>query len=91
MMMQPFDCRKDQTKIVDPPLMLTLETDQQSFSAQSFCLNFIPSFLTANRPFQGKIICIQKHRGLSISEPPLLTSSVQRIDVAPSCFSAFSW
>jgi hypothetical protein len=29
--MQPFDYRKDQTKIVDAPLTLTLETYQQTF------------------------------------------------------------
>jgi hypothetical protein len=32
--MQPFDCRKDQTKILDALLTLTLETYQQSLGAQ---------------------------------------------------------
>jgi len=68
--MQPFDCRKDQTKIVDTPLTLTLE-------AQSFWLNVIPSLLTANILFLGRIVCILQHRGLSVSEPPLSTSSAR--------------
>jgi len=62
--MQPFDCRKDQTKIVDAPLRLTLK-------GQSFWLNVIPSLLTANILFLDRIVCIQQHRGLSVSEPPL--------------------
>jgi hypothetical protein len=74
--MQPFDCRDDQTKIVDVLLTVLLETYQQSLGAQSFSLKFIPSFLTANRPFQGIIMCIHKHRDLSVSEPPPFMSSV---------------
>jgi len=74
--MQHFDCRRDQTKIVNAPLTLTLDTCQQSFHVQSFCLKFIHSLLTANISFLGRFICIQKHWGLSGSAPPLFTSSV---------------
>jgi hypothetical protein len=65
---QPFDCRKDQTKIVDTPSRLTLEE-------LSFWLNVIPSLLKANIQFLGNIVCIEQHRGLSVSEPALFTSS----------------
>jgi len=75
--MQPVDCRRDQTKIVDTPLKLTSETHQQSFGVQSFCLKVITSLLTANTPFLGRIICIHKHRGLSVSEQPLFTLLVR--------------
>jgi len=68
--MQPFDCGKDQTKIVDTPLTLTLE-------GQSFWLNVILSLLTANILFLGRIVCIQQHRGLSVSEPPIFMASVR--------------
>jgi hypothetical protein len=57
--MQPSDCRKDQTTIVDALLTLTLDTYQQSFGEQSFCLKVILLLLTANNPFLGRIICIQ--------------------------------
>jgi hypothetical protein len=70
--MQPFHCRKDQTKIVDAQLTLPVE-------GQSFWLNLIPSLLTANIQFLGRIVCIQQHRGLSVSEPPLFTSLVRRM------------
>jgi len=70
--MHPFDCRKDQTEIVDTPSTLTLE-------GQPFWLNVIPSLLMANIPFLGRIVCIEQHRGLSVSEPPLFTSSVCRM------------
>jgi len=59
--MQPFDCQKDQTKIVDAPLTLTFETYHQSFCAKSVFFEIIPSLLTAVIPFQVRIICIQKH------------------------------
>jgi hypothetical protein len=36
-----------------------VETYQLSFGAQSFCLKVIPLLLTANKPFLGRIICIQ--------------------------------
>jgi len=65
--MQPFDCRKDQTKIVDALLTLTLE-------GQSFWLNVIMSLLTANIRFLGRIVCVQQHRGLSVAKPPLVES-----------------
>ena len=77
--MQPVDCRKDQTKTVNAPLKLTLETYQQSFGKQSFCSKVIPSLLTANMPFLDSIICIHKHQGRSVSEAPLFTSSVRQI------------
>jgi len=75
--MQPIDCRNDQTEIVRALLMLTLEIYLQALGAQSFCLKFIMSFLTANIQFQGIIICVEKHRGLSVSEQQRFTSSVQ--------------
>jgi len=74
---QHFDCRKDQTRIVDTPLTLTSVTYQHPFGGQSFCLNVIPSLLTANIQLVGRIFCIQKHQGLSVSEQPLLTSGVR--------------
>jgi hypothetical protein len=40
-------------------LMLTLETYQQSFGAQSCCMTVISSLLTGNKPFLGRIICNQ--------------------------------
>jgi len=67
--MQPFDCSKNQTKIFDTPLTLTLE-------GESFWLNVIPSLLTANIQFLSRIVCFKQHQGLSVSEPPLFTSSV---------------
>jgi len=75
--MQPFNCPKNQTKIVDAPLTYTLETYRHSFAEQSFYLKVIPSLFTANIEFLGRIICIQKHRGLLVSQPPLFTSSVR--------------
>jgi hypothetical protein len=75
--MQPLEFRKDQTKIIDAPLLLTSETHHQSFGVESFCLKVIPSLLTPNIPSLGRKICIQKHPGLPVSEPPLFTSSVQ--------------
>jgi hypothetical protein len=74
---QPFQCWKDQTKIIDAPLTLTLEKYQQSFGGQWFCLNVIPSLLTANPQLLGRIICMQKHWGIPVSEPPLFTSSAR--------------
>jgi hypothetical protein len=58
--MQLFDCRKDQTKIIDAPLMLhwrsvnnpltlTSETNQQWFGAQSRCITVITPWLTVNK------------------------------------------
>jgi len=76
---QPFDCRQDQTEIFDAPLMLIWKTYQQPFVAQWFWIIFILSSLTANITFLCIIICIQKHRGLSVSEPPLFTSSARYI------------
>jgi hypothetical protein len=46
--MQPVDWRKDLSKIVETPLTFTLETYQQSFGGESFCLNAIPSLFTAS-------------------------------------------
>jgi len=67
--MQPVDCQKDQTKIIDALLTLTLQ-------GQSFWLKVIPSLLTVNIQFLDNIVFIQQHRGLSVSEPPLFMSSV---------------
>jgi hypothetical protein len=47
--MQPFDCRIDWTRNDDTPLTLTLETYEQSFGMQSFCMTVITSFLTVNK------------------------------------------
>jgi hypothetical protein len=74
--MQPCDWRKDQSKIVDAPLTLPLETYQQSFGGHSFCLKVIPSLLIANTPGLSRIMCFTKHPGLSVSEPPVFMSSL---------------
>jgi hypothetical protein len=75
--MQPLEFRKNQTKIIDAPLLLTYETHHQLFGVQSFCLKVIPSLLTPNIPALGRKSCIQKHPGIPVSEPPLFMSSVQ--------------
>jgi hypothetical protein len=63
-------CQKRQTKIVDASLTLT-------FDGWLFCLNVIPLLWTANITCLGKIIFIQKHGGLSDSEPQQFASSVR--------------
>jgi len=73
----PWCETKNCWRSVDAPLTLTLGTYHQSFGAQSFFLTIIQSLLTAVIPFLGRIICIQKHPGLSVSEPLLFTSSVR--------------
>jgi hypothetical protein len=82
--MKPFDCRNDQRKIVDAPLTLRWRSVDAHLGdiltvigRANNCLIFKPSFLTANIWFQGIIMCIQKHRGLSVSAPPVFTSSVR--------------
>jgi len=75
--MQPFDCANDETKILDAPLTLTIETYQQSFGVQWYCTIFIEWLLTANIPFLCIITCIQKHSVLSVFKPPLFMSSVR--------------
>ena len=65
--MQPFDCQKDQTKIVDAPLTLTLDTYQETVSAQSSCSKVIPSFMMATIESLDIFIRIGQHRGLSLS------------------------
>jgi len=73
--MQPFDGCQDQSCIIDDLLMVTLATYKNSFSVPSFGLKFLLSLLTANIQSLGWIKCIQYHRGLSVSKPPVFTSS----------------